>query len=91
VEGRYETEFFHCLGCKVMFLEPELFTAAPAFLTEQQERSRGPEGDTLGAPQEALRSQALRSRLWIARARRERGGWEPTAEEVLRMRNRYRQ
>ena len=28
---RTETEFFHCLGCSLMFLEPELFTAAPDY------------------------------------------------------------
>ena len=27
----YQTEFLHCLGCTLVFLEPALMTAAPEF------------------------------------------------------------
>src|SRR5687768_7575060 len=37
----YETEFYHCLGCSVMFLEPELFTAARTFSKAVQPRGAG--------------------------------------------------
>ena len=90
----YQTEFFHCLGCSVMFTEPELFTAAPAFQMEQARiakedaaRDHVPGGLAARA---SLRSQALRYRFWHAKAKREHG-WEPTSEQVLRVRNRYRQ
>lgn len=77
-----------------MFLEPELLTAAP-FFREEQERARKDDGygdaPGSGAPMDALRSQALRYRFWHAKAKRERAWWEPTSEEVLRVRERYRQ
>ena len=31
----HETEFFHCLGCSLMFTEPELFTEALVFRKQQ--------------------------------------------------------
>lgn len=60
----YETEFFHCLGCSVMFLEPELFAVSPAFRDEQRASAAGEVGPNSGAPSEALAAQTMRSRFW---------------------------
>jgi hypothetical protein len=89
----YETEFFHCLGCSLMFTEPALFTEALVFRTQQDAKADAPDecGPNSGAPAAALDQQALRYRFWHAKAKRERGWWEPTSEEVLRVRDRYRQ
>lgn len=87
----YETEFFHCLGCSLMFLEPDLFTASSAFREEQRATVKLEAGPNSGAPNQALGAQSMRSRFWYARARRLRGGWEPTSDEVARLRDRYRQ
>jgi len=80
----YETEFFHCLGCSLMFLEPELFAAANEY------RETSPQ-HIEGAPGVALRSDAIRSRFWAARAKRENGGLQANSEAILRVRDRYRQ
>lgn len=89
----YETEFFHCIGCSLMFTEPELFTEALVFGKESEDKGSAPSdyGPNSGAPAAALDQQALRYRFWRAKARRERGGWEPTSDDVLRVRDRYRQ
>jgi hypothetical protein len=89
----YETEFFTCLGCSVMFAEPELLTAAQEFRKEHRVAADAVEdyGPNSGAPTDALRSQALRYRYWKAKTKRERGGYEPTSEDIVRMRERYRQ
>jgi hypothetical protein len=80
----YVTDFLCCLGCSVMFIDPELFTAATAFRVEV-------EGAARGAPEASLQSHALHARFWIARAKTLNGGWEATSEEMLRLRERYRQ
>ena len=75
-----------------MFQEPELLTAAPEFrqqLTAVDAPVDGGQGT--GAPIDALRSQAIRARFWKAKTRRELGWWEPTTEQVSRVRDRYRQ
>ena len=82
----YETEFLTCLGCSVMFIDPELFTAGTAFREEITKAVKPPGG----SPEEALQSQALRYRFWHARAKRQPGVWEPTSEDVRRIRERYR-
>jgi hypothetical protein len=89
----YETEFFHCLGCSLMFIEPELFTEAPVFRKLQDEKAEAAPSyaPNSGAPATALDQQALRYRFWKAKAKRERGWWEPTNEEISRVRDRYRQ
>lgn len=85
----YETDFLCCLGCSAMFIDPELFTAATEFREEVEKASHA----TVGAlsPGAALQSHALRTRFWIARAKTLNGSWEPTSEQVLRLRERYRQ
>lgn len=82
-QGPYATDFFHCLGCGVMFVEPALFSAAPTFT--QDVRPRG--SDIQGV---RLHSDNIRVRFWRARARRENGGLEPTSEQILKVRDRYR-
>lgn len=88
VGAPYETEFFHCLGCSAMFLEPELFTAAP------EHRKSAPAAWPIGAAERSMLSQRIRVRFWIAKARRlcgGDGGMDPSDEEILRVRRRYRQ
>lgn len=82
----YATDFLCCLGCSVMFLDPGLFTAASEFRTEVEGTVRA-----TGAPGASMQGHALRSRFWIARAKTLGGGWEPTPEEMIRLRERYRQ
>jgi hypothetical protein len=80
----YATQFFHCLGCSVMFVEPELFSVATAF--KQDVRPRGE-----GMQDQRLYSDNIRVRFWMAKAKRENGGLEPTSEQMLKVRDRYRQ
>lgn len=82
----YETEFLCCLGCSAMFIDPELFTAATVF-RDEVDKAEIPRG----APEKALQSQSLQYRYWLARARRQPGAWDPTSEDVRRLRDRYRQ
>ena len=76
-----------------MFTEPELFTQALVFREECDEKASAGQDSSprRGAPAAALDQQALRYRFWHAKAKRERGWWEPTSEEVSRVRDRYRQ
>jgi hypothetical protein len=52
-----------------MFLEPELFTAAPNLKKDAQSPGTG-------AHDIKLRSESIRARFWMARAKRENGGLE---------------
>lgn len=85
----YATDFLCCLGCSVMFIDLELFTTAPTFRTEV-ERAKSAAASALSADA-ALQSHALRTRFWMARARTAGGGGKPTSEQMLRLRERYRQ
>lgn len=73
----YRTEFFFCLGCTMMFREPELFTAAPelrrTFVTSDAPRM---------AHEVSLMRQELEHRYVRARLKRCGGGMEPTSEQV---------
>lgn len=82
----YATDFLCCLGCSVMFIDPELFTASTVFRVEVEGAARA-----IGAPEAGLQSHALRTRFWLARAKTLGGGWEPTYEQMLRLHERYRQ
>lgn len=81
----YQTEFFACWGCTVMFREPELFSAAPS-VKDLPYASRGPMAYEL-----SLAHQSFLDRYWTARVKRENGGREPKPEEVSRARSRYRE
>jgi hypothetical protein len=80
----YDTEFFVCFGCSVMFLEPELFTAAPDF------RRTALADNPQMAHEVAALHQAREYRFWEARATRENGGMQPKPEQILRLLSRYR-
>jgi hypothetical protein len=80
----YDTEFFTCLGCSVMFLEPELLTLAPDF--KRTARADNPQM----CHEVAALHQARLYRFWEARATRENGGMTPKLEQILRLRSRYR-
>src|SRR5690242_11543750 len=67
----YQTEFFCCLGCSAMFIDPELFTAATAF----REEVAGTERKSDRSPEAAMQAHALRTRFWRARAKTLHGGW----------------
>jgi hypothetical protein len=70
----YKTEFFFCLGCTAMFLEPELFSV----LTPPLETRPGTMAHERGRA-----AQEGRSRFAHARARREGGGNpQPSKEEI---------
>jgi hypothetical protein len=80
----YETEFFFCLGCSIMFSEPGLFTDA---LDHRKTATSPP----VGAPARSIHADAVRARFWTARARRLAGGIEPNSDAILRLRDLYRQ
>ena len=74
---RYETQFFECLGCSVMFREPELFTLSPAL---REEIERTPKSTMAWATSHNY--QRLVHRYARVSAKRRNGGTEPTAEQV---------
>lgn len=85
----YRTDFLCCLGCSVMFIDPELFTTAPAFREEAEKA--GHVAAEARSPNASLQAQELHTRFWLARAKTLGGGLEPTSQEMLRLRDRYRQ
>ena len=70
------TELFFCLGCTIVFLEPELLAATPQF-----QKTRSPELPTMEGDKAVLRHE-LSSRYWAARAKREHGGVPASIESV---------
>ena len=71
----YKTSFFRCAACTLMFMEPELFTAAPEYQTQ------APTGKKMAWEVSALR-QALTYRYWQHRLKRENGGIDVKSERV---------
>ncbi len=73
--ARYETEFFFCLGCSTMFLEPECYTRAPQVRQRMQQRER-PEL----AYKQSMRRQEFTSRFFENMAKRLKGGFSTPAQ-----------
>ena len=63
----YPTQFRVCLGCSVVFIEPELFAAAATV------RSLYPK-EPIMAHEVSLERQSIERRFWQARAKRLNGG-----------------
>jgi len=63
----------------MVFLEPELLTAAPEFCKTSSAELPTMQGDV------ATLQRDLISRYWAARAKRERGGVEPSRDDVRRL------
>lgn len=72
----YDTDFFQCKGCTVMFREPSLFAAALDY------RSQAPAAQPTMASDVSQLYQSLDWRYWEARATRLNGGIRP-ANEII--------
>jgi len=76
----YRTDFFHCLGCGVVFVEPELMTLADEYRQTLPEQLPEMHHECAAIHQEAF------NRYWRARARREYGCSEPTRDQINALR-----
>jgi hypothetical protein len=84
-QEEYPTQFRICLGCSVVFIEPELFAAASTV------RSLYSQEPTM-AHEISSERQAIERRFWQARAKRLNGGskLEPPSSEVAQLMRRGR-
>lgn len=73
----YETQFFTCLGCTMIFVEPRLFAEA------HRVRELFPALAASMSHQVSARSLALERRFWEARAKRRNGGI-PASEATIK-------
>jgi len=75
------TELHFCMGCTTVFLEPDLFSAAPELKSAAPVKLPDMQGD-IGTLQ-----REIATRYWSARATRERGGVPARKEDVVRLRS----